>query len=158
MMSGMDDNSTGDGKTGNLSSGRNNVYNSGFKGKLSCPECHDTDSVNPEITEVTDGIDLPTDERYYDKYDYSTSSTTYSRGFLGDATKEMGPFQSMKYLTQSRNVGSWYNDEAWLVYSGGPWVSRGGNYTFGTGAGLFVFTYAYGRTYGNYSFRLVLAG
>ena len=37
MMSGMDDNSTGDGKTGKLSSGRHNVWNSGFKGKLTCP-------------------------------------------------------------------------------------------------------------------------
>ena len=159
VMAGMDDNSTGDGKTGKLSSGRHNVYNSGFKGKLTCPNCNDNGvEVNHEITEVTEGIALPTDERYFDKYDYSTSSTTYNRGFLGDATKEMGPFQSMKYLSQSRNVGSWYSDEAWLVYSGGPWVGRGGGYTFGAGDGLFYFSYAYGRTYGNYSFRLVLAG
>ena len=159
MMSGLDDNSTGDGKTGKLSSGRHNVYNSGFKGKLTCPNCNDNGvEVNHDISEVTEGIDLPTDERYYDKYDYSTSSTTYSRGFLGDATKEMGPFQSMKYLTQSRNVGSWYNDEAWLVDSGDPWVIRGGGYSNGTGAGLFSFHIAYGYTYSYVSFRLVLTG
>ena len=158
MMSGMDDNSTGDGKTGKLSSGRHNVYNSGFKGKLTCPSCNGNGvEVNHDISEVTEGIDLPTDERYYDKYDYGTSNTTYSRGYLGDATKEMGPFQSMKYLTQSRNVGSWYNDEAWLVYFGGPWVVRGGNYPAGTGAGMFDFGSAYGSTGNNYSFRLVLA-
>ena len=156
VMSGMDDNSTGDGKTGNLSSGRHNVYNSGFKGKLTCPECHDADSVNPEITEVTDGINLPTDERYYDKYDYNISGTTYNRGFLGDATKEMGPFQTMKYGTQSRQVGSWYNDEAWLVYSGSPWVRRGGGYPYGTGAGMFYFDDAYGNAGSSISFRLVL--
>ncbi len=155
MMSGIDDNSTGDGKTGKLSSGRHNIYNSGFKGKLTCPEC-DGVEVNHDISELTEGIDLPTDERYYDKYDYSTSNTTYSRGYLGDATKEMGPFQSMKYLTQSRYVGSWYNDEAWLVYSGVPWVMRGGYCADGTGAGVFGFDYANGYTGSSYSFRLVL--
>ncbi len=158
MMSGMDDNSTGDGKTGKLSSGRHNLYNSGFKGKLTCSQCNDGIEINHNISEVTEGIDLPTDEKYFDKYDYSTSSTTYNRGFLGDATKEMGPFQSMKYLIQSRNVGSWYNDEAWLVNSGYPWVVRGGHYTYGTGAGLFDFDYADGHSYSYYSFRLVLAG
>ena len=158
MMSGMDDNSTGDGKTGKLSSGRHNVYNSGFIGKLTCPSCNDTGiEVNHGISEVTEGIALPTDERFFDKYDYSTSSATYNRGFLGDATKEMGPFQTMKYKTQSRQVSSWYNDDAWLVYSGHPWVLRGGHYTYGNGTGLFDFLYGYGQANHYDSFRLVLA-
>ncbi len=156
MMSGLDDNSTGDGHTGKLSSGRHNIYNSGFKGKLTCPEC-DGVEVNHDISELTEGIDLPTDERYYDKYDYSTSSSTYNRGILGDATKEMGPFQSMKYLTQSRQVGSWDNDEAGLVSLSNPWVLRGGSYINGTGAGLFAFNNALGEAYSNNGFRLVLA-
>ncbi len=157
MMSGLDDNSTGDGKTGKLSSGRNNVHNSGFKGKLTCPQCTDNGvEVNHSITEVTEGIELPTDERYYDKYEYSTSGSTYNRGFLGDATKEMGPFQIMTYLTQSRQVGSWYNDEAWLVDSGVPWVGRGGHCADGTGAGVFYFRNAYGHALSGNGFRLVL--
>ena len=156
MMSGMDDNSTGDGKTGKLSVGRHNVWNSGFKGKLTCPECNDV-GVNHEITEVTEGIDLPTDERYYDKYEYSTNGITYNRGLLGDATKEMGPFQSMKYLNQSGNVGSWYNDEAWFIDSGYPWVIRGGYCPYGTSAGIFDFAYAVGNMNIGISFRLVLA-
>ncbi len=155
MMSGLDDNSTGDRKTGKLSSGRNNVYNSGFKGKLTCPECNDV-GVNHDISEVTEGIELPTDERYYDKYEYSTIGSTYNRGFLGDATKEMGPFQTMQYLTQSRQVGSWYNDEAYLVGTGGPWVMRGGAYTDGSGAGVFTFSGTYGYASGHHGFRLVL--
>ena len=158
MMSGLDDNSTGDGKTGKLSSGRHNVYNSGFKGKLTCPNCNDNGvEVNHDISEVTEGIALPKDERYYDKYEYGTSSTTYNRGFLGDATKEMGPFQTMQYGTQSKQVGSWYNDEIWIVISGAPWIGRGGGYTAGTGAGLFNFTHVYGHAAGHVSFRLVLA-
>ena len=155
MMSGMDDNSTGDGKTGKLASGRNSLNNSGFNGVLTCPSCDE--GVDHNILEITEGIDLPTDERYYDKYDYSTSNTTYSRGILGDATKEMGPFQSMQYLTQFRNASSWYSDEAWFVYSGNPWVARGGVSTFGTGAGIFTFNHAHGISYAHYSFRLALA-
>ncbi len=158
MMSGMDDNSTGDGKTGKLSAGRHNVYNSGFNGKLTCPTCNDTGvEVNHEITEVTGGIDLPTDERFFDKYDYSTINTTYNRGFLGDATKEMGPFQSMRYGTQTRNVGSWYDDESGFVHSTLPWFIRGGDFNGGTGAGVFDFGSTNGGANGGVSFRLVLA-
>ena len=158
MMSGMDDNSTGDGKTGKLSSGRHNIYNSGFKGNLSCPNCSNSEvEVNHEIKEITEGIDLPTDERYYDKYDYSTSSTTYNRGILGDATKELGPFQRMQYGTKTNPVGSWYNNEAWLVNSGNPWVGRGGGYYDGIGAGIFNFKDEFGHAYSNAGFRLVLA-
>ena len=156
MMSGMDDNSTGDGKTGNLSSGRHNIYNSGFIGKLTCPECNDS-VVNHGTSEVTEGIALPIDERFYDKYDYDTSYITYNRGFLGDATKEMGPFQTITYGAQLVPEGSWYNDNAWLVVSGGPWVERGGHYTDGTGAGMFAFSYDFGRARLLHSFRLVLA-
>ncbi len=155
MMASMDDNSTGDGKTGKLSSGRSNVYNSGFNGKLTCPECNDS-GVNHNITEVTGGIDLPTDERFYDKYDFGTSDTTYNRGILGDATKEMGPFQSIVYGTQLRNVGSWYDDDSWLVFSVDPWFRRGGDASMGTGSGLFSFYHYVGPANSNTSFRLVL--
>ena len=156
MMSGVDDNSTGDGHTGKLSSGRNNVGNSEFNGKLTCPECNDS-GVNHEITEINDKIDLPTDERYYDKYDYGTSSRSFSRGKFGDATKEMGPFQSMRYLNETKDVSSWYNNEAGLAYSGYPWLRRSGYYGDGTGAGMFFFRTTAGNAFGDRSFRLVLA-
>ena len=158
MMGGLDDNRTGDGTTGKLSSGRNNVYNSGFIGKLTCSECNDVDvEVNHDILEVTEGINLPTDERYYDKYDYNINSVAYNKGFLGDASKEFGPFQIMQYGTQFRQVSSWHNDEAWLVDSGDPWVVRGGDFTNGTGAGVFNFHHASGSAYSFHSFRIVLA-
>ena len=157
MMSGMDDNSTGDGKTGKLSSGRHNVWNSGFNGKLTCPQCNDSGiEVNHDFTEVTGGIDLPTDERFFDKYDYSASQITYNRGFFGDATKEMGPFQTMKYGTQTRQVGSWYDDESWFVDSYNSWFIRGSGYSRGTLAGVFAFVHAGGNVDSGRSFRLVL--
>ena len=158
MMAGLDDNSTGDGKTGKLASGRHNIYNSGFIGKLTCSTCNDAGvEVNHNISEITEGIVLPIDERYYDKYDYSTSNITYTRGKLGDATKEMGPFQNAKYGSQTRYSSSWYNDESWFIYLGGPWVTRGGDYTYGIGSGLFHFNTAHGFSFGGNSFRLVLA-
>ena len=134
-----------------LASGRTKDYNSGFNGKLFCPTCADNGA------EVTEGINLPTDERFYDKYDYSVSSAPYSRGFLGDASKEMGPFQTMQFGTLSRQVGSWYSDEAWPVESGNQWVNRGGGYNRGIEAGIFGLNCGGGHTYSDISFRLVLA-
>ncbi len=156
MMAGMDDNSTGDGKTGKLSSGRHNVYNSGFNGKLTCPECNDN-GVNHEITELIGEIDLPRDERFFDKYEYNTSTTTYNKGILGDATKEMGPFQSMGYGSQTRYISSWYDDESWFVNYVTPWFIRGGYYSHGTDAGVFDFRYELGRANNAIGFRLALA-
>ncbi len=159
MISGMDDNSTSHGKTGKLFVGRNNAYESGFIGKLTCPECNEDAGieVNHNILEIAEGIALPTDERYYDKYEYDIDNFTYKRGKLGDATKEMGPFQSMTYLTQSRAAGSWYDDEIWIVYSGAPWVIRGGHFGDGNAAGMFSFGSARGNSFGQHGFRLVLA-
>ena len=156
VMAGLDDNSTGDGKTGKLSVGRSNVQNSGFNGKLTCPECNDN-GVNHEITEITGGIDLPTDSRYYDKYDYDINNYTYSRGKFGDATKELGPFQTMNYKSQTRQVSSWYENEAFFINNGNPWFGRGGDFPRGIGSGLFYFSVAYGQAISFYSFRLVLA-
>ncbi len=155
VMAGMDDNSTGDGTTGKLSSGRHNVFNSGFNGKLTCSECDDN-GANHEIKEIINGINLPRDERYYDKYDYDTSATSFNRGKLGDATKEMGPFQTMQYLTISKNTSSWYNDEVWLINSLDPWAYRGGGYADGSSAGIFDISSVYGDSHSARGFRLVL--
>ncbi len=149
MMAGIDDNSTGDGKTGKLASGRHNAYNSGFIGELTCPECNDSGvEIDHNITKLTEGIAMPTDERYYDKYDYSLNRNTYNRGFLGDATKEMGPFE---------NISSWYDDGATFVNNEYPWFGRGGNIFMGTSSGIFCFGDLYGNIYYEAGFRIVLA-
>ena len=87
-------------------------------------------------------------KRYYDKYSYGTSSTEYTRGKLGDATKEMAPVSS--------NKTSWYGDYA-LFVSSSAWFSRGGYYGFGALAGAFCFTYGSGITGADYSARAVLS-
>ena len=85
-------------------------------------------------------------KRYYDKYSYGTSSTEYTRGKLGDATKEMAP------------TGNWYGDYAFFVYSSSPWVMRGGYFNSGASAGAFYFydNNGYART--SSSARAVLLG
>ena len=120
---------------GNLMSGYTSSLNSGFNGTLYSGGSY------------TDRIDFP-DSKYYDVYNYNISDTNYSRRILGDATGEMGPFQSGK--------SSWYNDYAYFVDSSHPWFFRGGVYSVGSGAGAFYFLYNYGHAHSSISFRLVL--
>ena len=154
MMSGLDDNSTGNGKTGKLSSGENNKNNSGFNGLLTCSNCS---GGNENITRVTNGTDLPVDNRFYDKYEYDESNYKYKRGISGDATKEMGPFENLRFGDFDRTIGSWYNNSGYFNTPSGPWMYRGGRYDHGVEAGLFYFDNNSGNLSGLYTFRLVLA-
>ena len=120
---------------GNLMSGWDSISNSGFNGTL-------LDGSN-----YTEGIDFP-DSKYYDVYNYHTSYTNHSRRILGDATGEMGPFNSYE--------SSWYNDSADFVYSSNPWFRRGGGFDHYPVAGSFYFLSGNGHNYGGISFRLVL--
>ncbi len=157
VMGGMDDNSTGDGKTGKLASGRHNVWNSGFNGILTCPTCDTLEGKEPNITTVTEGIELPSDERYYDKYDFSYDATIYTKKILGDATGEMGPFQIISYNNKERIFNSWYNEEGALNQENSPWIERGGEYKDGIGAGIFSLGRDTGRAVSFHTYRLALA-
>ena len=88
-------------------------------------------------------------KRYYDKYSYGTSDTEYTRGKLGDATKEMAP---------TGTYGNWYGDYANFVLTSNPWFVRGGYYYNGAGAGAFYFDSGNGLANTNYSARAVLLG
>ncbi len=86
-------------------------------------------------------------KKYYDKYSYGTSSMQYTRGKLGDATKEMAP---------TGTSGNWYSDDAYFVNSSNPWFLRGGRYNDGARAGVFYFNNIGGLAHTNYSARAVL--
>ena len=86
-------------------------------------------------------------KRYYDKYSYGTSNTEYTRGKLGDATKEMAP---------TGTSGNWYSDYANFVNSSYPWLLRGGSYGGGDGAFYFGSTDGHANTI--ISARAVLLG
>ena len=88
-------------------------------------------------------------KRYYDKYSYGTSDKEYTRGKLGDATKEMAP---------TENTGSWYKDYANFPYSSYPWFLRGGHYNDGAVAGAFYFKNTSAYAYSSISARAVLLG
>ncbi len=121
---------------GNLMSGNNNsILNSGFNGTLFVGSSY------------TNGIDFP-ESKYYDVYNYSTSSNYYSRRILGDATGELGPFQSEK--------SSWYNDLSYFINFSYPWFGRSGYYGNGHISGTFHFGYVSGHAGSDLSFRLVL--
>ena len=126
-------------ENGNLMSGSDSTYNSGFNGTLS------------DGSSITDGIDFP-DSKYYDVYNYHTSYTNYSRRILGDETGEMGPFQYKNY----NYLSSWYTDVSWFVNSSYPWFDRGGGYNDGSEAGAFYFDNNSGHASSGHSFRLVL--
>ena len=117
-------------------SGDSTSYNSAFTGILS------------DGTTFTGTYAFPS-KRYYDKYSYGTSSSEYTRGKLGDATKEMAP---------TGTTGNWYQDYASFVYYNSPWVMRGGNYFNGANAGAFDFNNDNGSAYTNISARAVLLG
>ncbi len=74
--------------------------------------------------------------KYYDKYTSSTGKT-------GDATTE---------------TSGWYSDYAYFPNSSSSWFIRGGIYTHGTGAGVFVFSYDIGGgVFRHFSARAVLS-
>ena len=89
------------------------------------------------------GLSQP-DSKYYDSYTYGSSYNDYSRGHLGDATKE---------------VSEWNNDTANFVYSPDPWFVRSGSYYNGSSAGVFNFYFDANSSNANseYSFRVVLS-
>ena len=89
------------------------------------------------------------DAKYYDKYSYGTSNKEYTRGKLGDATKEMAP---------TGGYGNWYNDFAFMPYSTGPWFLRGGSDFNGLYAGLFSFNNVVQESGTIISARAVLPG
>ena len=139
-------------QNGKPMSGRNSLYNSGFNGPFGCQTCDEDTS---GLTELTNGYDFP-NLRYYDTYAYATVDEQYQRRILGDATGEMGPFNTQTYLTQTRQIGSWYSDETWFVLSYIPWFLRGSAYYRGSDAGIFTFRNTYGHVSSNGSFRIVL--
>ena len=140
--------------SGNPYSGRNNLYNSGFNGLYGCPTCE-----GQTITSLTSGIPFPSDKRYYDIYKYNYGLGTdiwydYSTGKLGDATKEIA---NTKSNASSGDRGLWYNDYAHFPSTASPWFARGGNFSDGSGAGVFYFYRFSGHANTHVSSRVVLA-
>ena len=136
-------------------SGRNNKYNSGFNGTYGCPTCGDQ-----TVTSKTDGIEFPTDTRYYDLYEPNSTELgddtwyKYENGHLGDGTKEI---TVSKTNSSSGDRGIWYQNYTIYPTATYPWISRGGSTKDDAGAGLFYFNRGTGGVSTQFSSRVVLA-
>ena len=84
------------------------------------------------------------DNKYYDKYSYSTSYASRKRSKLGDGIKEV-----------YNGSNGWYSDYSRLAYSSNPWFIRGGRYNNGAMTGVFS-TYNSDGSGSYYSSRLII--
>ena len=89
------------------------------------------------------------DVKYYDTYTYDTSGTSYSRGKLGDATRET-------IVTFTTGTGAWYSDYHIMLSNAYPWLKRGVQYNLGVATGIYGFSYDNGSASTISSFRSVL--
>ena len=117
-----------------MMSGYDSSSNSGYTGKI-------YDSGN--YTSYT-GVDYP-NNKYYDKYSFSASTTLRIRSKLGDGIKEV-----------YKGPRGWYDDAALLADSGDSWFVRGAAHDFGVFAGVFNSNNRSGRVYPYFSSRLVI--
>ena len=117
-----------------MMSGYYSLNNSGYTGKV-------YDDGN--YTSYT-GIDYP-NNKYYDKYSFSTSNTSRIRSKLGDGIKEV-----------YNGSNGWYSDGSGLAYSSSPWFSRGGGHNIGANAGAFYSNYSSGFVNSYTSSRLII--
>ena len=80
---------------------------------------------------ASSGFSTQPDSKYFDLYPNNASSTDFSNGKLGDATKEVGK-------VATGNYNGWYNDYGSFPHtSSTPWFHRGGSASYGAYAGLF---------------------
>ena len=119
-----------------MMSGMDPSYNSGYTGKV----------YNSGKYTLYTGIDYPND-KYYDKYSFSTSHNSRNRSKLGDSVKEV--YDNSDY--------NWYNDQSYLPYSTSyPWFMRGGDYNHGSFVGIFNSNSSVGSAISLVSSRLVI--
>ena len=98
------------------------------------------------------------DSKYFDTYNESSAVSTFQYRILGDATGEMGPFNTFLFQNDNtRYFSSWYGDYSCFVLSSYPWFHRGGQNTFSNLGGAFYFDYYAGGTHEGLSYRIVLS-
>ncbi len=117
---------------------------------------HEKDSSGFSEEEITN-----TYKDYIDKYDKDSSTTTYNKRILGDATGELGPFYTFRdsdnAADNNRYHNSWYADDSYFFEVSFPWLTRGGGYRLGVLAGQFGFYRNTGGASTGIGFRLVLS-
>ena len=98
------------------------------------------------------------DERFVDVYAKDSTTTSYNKMILGDATGEMGPFTRYEDTDNNwRWHNSWYADGSHFVEASNPWFHRGGVSDYGVIAGQFDFFRYSDTIYNGAGFRISLA-
>jgi hypothetical protein len=98
------------------------------------------------------------ENKYFDKYLNSSTTTSYNNRILGDATGEMGPFYNYADGDGTQRYhNNWGSDESYFVNSVLHWMHRGGGYYGSVLAGQLDFGVDTGGSNAGISFRLVLA-
>ena len=94
----------------------------------------------PGSSGFSESVAVSFDSKYFDFYNASSTSASYEKRILGDATGEMGPFREfLDSDSVARYHSIWYSDYSYFVDSSNPWLSRGGLYNNGVLAGIFSF-------------------
>ena len=101
-----------------------------------------------------------TSDKYVTKYlnttsNYSGNNIIYIYGKIGDATKEVNKGGAYDLSNTSRYY-NWFGDYPGLCNASDPFVARGGSYSGGADAGVFVSDGSPGISYDHSSFRTVL--
>lgn len=92
---------------------------------------------------------IPSETRYYTLYTESNNMFDYSRGLIGDATRET---RSNKILDKS-----WNGNLAYFATSSFPWIKRGGTFRGGVYSGLFDYGITDALPRGDKTFRIILS-
>ena len=139
---------------GKLITGMNSQNNSGFNGQFGGPTYNGDTS---GLTELTTGVDFPSDSRYYNQYNFKDSNSDYSRRILGDATGEMGPFETAVYLKDERHISSWHDDDLLFIRVLYSLFVRGGHFWYGYGSGVYSAGVSNGNANDWSGYRVVLS-
>ena len=94
-----------------------------------------------------DGI-ITQEKRYYTQYK-SGNMYDYSRGLIGDATRET--------LSNTIENKSWSGNLAYFATNSYPWIKRGGTFRGGSNSGLFDFGITDALPRGDKTFRVILS-
>ena len=89
------------------------------------------------------------DLKYFDAYTITTGDYDYTKGKLGDATREI-------IKTTAGNTAGWYDDRSYMPVVTGPWFYRGGSAHLNSEAGLFAIYRASGGNATNNGSRAVV--
>ena len=139
----------GEGKDGPSASTTHNIYGvydmSGGADEYTMANMVDTDGTT--MIPSSSGFTTTTypDNKYYDKYSYSTGDKLRKRSKLGDGIKEV-----------YHGSTGWYSDYSFLTFSINSWFFRGGRYHYGASAGVFYSNSLNGSSHSLYSSRLII--